>query len=213
MAKRLHKEDSYFQHNKVQFIPNGPAYFKAVYQLLDETKEEIHFQTYIFQEDETGHQMADALIRTAHRGVQINLLVDAYGSKALSEATISRMKAAGIKVRKFGPLLSKGKIHFGRRLHQKILVSDRKKAIVAGINVSNNYSGIHEKTPWLDFGVLVEGEIIPSLLTICLKIWLGFGMKRLRHRMEKNRMARKDADTTFHVRVRPLENDGLRGKY
>jgi len=213
MAKRHHKENTFYQHNKVQFIRNGPEYFKAVYKLLDETKEEIFFQTYIFQEDDTGRQMADALIRTAMRGVRINLLADAYGSKLLSDDSILRMKAAGIKVRKFGPLLSKGRIHFGRRLHQKILISDRRKAIIAGINISNNYSGIHERKPWLDFGVFIEGDIIPSMVTICLKIWLGFGSRRIRQRIEKSWTAAHAADASFQTRVRPLENDGLRGKY
>jgi cardiolipin synthase A/B len=213
MAKRFHKEDPYFHHNRIRFIRNGPAYFAAVYKLLDETKEEIHVQTYIFEEDETGNQMADALIRTAQRGVRIDLLVDAFGSKALSEKTISRMKQAGIRMRLFGPLLSKGKIHFGRRLHQKILISDRRKAIIAGVNISNNYSGIKEREPWLDFGVLVEGDVMPSLVKISLRVWLGFGMKRILRRVEKSRIVAGVSDTSFHVRMRPLENDGLRGKY
>jgi len=213
MAKRIYKEEKYFQRNKIQFVLNGPAYFSAVHKLLDETKEEVHFQTYIFEEDDTGRQMADALIRAAERGVKVYLLVDAYGSKNLGEKTKARLKRSGVQLRMFGPLFSKGRIHFGRRLHQKIILSDRRKALIGGINISNNYSGIHGGAPWLDFAVLVEGDVLPSLVNICLKIWLGFSMKNLRRKFEKSLPPPHSSDQASHVWIRPLENDGLRGKY
>jgi len=213
MAKIVGKSGKYFKHNRIQLIHSGSSFFSAVYTMLDEAKEEIHFQTYIFEEDETGRQMADALIRTAERGIRVYLLADAYGSRNLSEATIQKMKNAGVKVRLFGPLLSKGKIHFGRRLHQKIVLCDQRKAIISGVNISNNYSGIGGNHPWLDFAVLVEGDVIPSLAHITVKTWLGFSMQNWRKKFEKSILPLLKTDDTYRVFIRALENDGLRGRY
>jgi cardiolipin synthase len=212
MAKDPGKKEKFFQHNHVRLIYSGPPFFTAVIRLLEEAKEEIHFQTYIFEEDETGQRMANELIRAAQRGVKVYLLADAYGSKNFSDETRQRLQAGGVTVRLFRPLLSRGKIHFGRRLHQKIIVCDQRKAIVAGVNISNNYSGVKDRHPWLDFAVLVEGDVIPSILHVCERTWRGFSMKNLRRRFEKS-LQKLAANPSYQVPVKTLENDGLRGRY
>ena len=191
---------------------SGREYFDLTYQLLEEAKEEVHFQTYIFKEDETGHSMADALIRTAQSGVRVYLLADAYGSNDLAKETIRRMRQAGIVVRLFGPLLSRGRFHIGRRMHQKITLIDRRIALIGGINISNNYSGQKEKE-WLDFGVLVEGDIIPSLVNITLNTWLGMSMQNLRRRWRREQRVEAQRTVVRTVQMKALENDALRGKY
>ena len=211
MAKKFPPRQ-YFDHNSTQLVMSGKEYFDLSYQLLNEAREEVHFQTYIFEEDETGKKMADALIQTAQRGVRVYLLADAYGSQRMSDETKTRMRQAGIVVRLFGPLLSKGRIHFGRRLHQKIILVDRRKALIGGINISNNYSGLRGKE-WLDFGVLVEGNIIPTLVNITLNTWLGFSMQNLRRKWRHEQRAEMIVRPDQTVRVKALENDGLRGKY
>ena len=65
--------------------------------------EEIHLQTYILAQDETGQRIANALIQASSvRGVKVYLLVDAYGSQNLSGAFIQNLKQAGIQFQKYG---------------------------------------------------------------------------------------------------------------
>ena len=82
--------------------------------MIDEAKEEIHFQVYIFEADTTGTKIALALLRAALRGVKIFLLVDAFGSANLPAEITDQFKSAGVEVKRYGPFYSKGRFHFGR---------------------------------------------------------------------------------------------------
>src|SRR5207245_686118 len=62
--------------------------------------------------------------------------------------------------------------HLGRRLHRKVIVIDRKTAIVTGLNISNNYNDIRTKKSWLDFAIIVEGAIVAKLYALCLQRWV-----------------------------------------
>lgn len=207
------KRSKYFSKNKARLIRSGPDFFKEMVWLIEGAQQEIHLQTYILEEDATGHRIVDALITAAQRGVKVFLLPDAYGSGQLKSETVSSLRNAGVEIRFFGPLFSKGRIHFGRRLHHKIIIADRSKAMVAGINISNNYSGNADKLPWLDFGVLVEGDVLPSLVKICQRTWAGFHIKKLSTKPNPFLNVTSTPDDSFTTMIQPIENDGLRGKY
>jgi cardiolipin synthase len=83
---------------------------------------------------------------------------------------------------------------------------------VTGINISNNYSGFTGKLPWLDFGVLVEGEVVPSLVRICERTWEGFRFSGGIQKTEITDLPLPDNEQSLML-IRPLENDALRGKY
>lgn len=163
----------YTLHNRVEWIRSGRPYFNRLLELIDSAKHEIHIQTYIFDSDSTGNLIADGLIRAAKRNVQVFLLVDAFGSKNLSSETIINLRNAGINIRKFGELYSNGRFHIGRRLHHKISVFDGDISIVGGINISDNYNDTTEVKAWLDFAVIMYGNISRRLQYICRQQWDG----------------------------------------
>lgn len=161
----------YKRGNSVVWIQSGEEYFDLLEKLIDSARQEIHLQTYIFSSDETGSKIADALIRAANRKIEVFLLVDAFGSKDLSDHTINRFKNAGIHFRVFGRLFSNGTFHIGRRMHHKITVIDGQTSLVGGINISNNYNSINGLIPWLDFAVVLKGNISNRLRYICFRRW------------------------------------------
>ena len=55
-------------------------------------------------------------------------------------------------------------------MHHKIVVADRKKAIVGGINIADKYYGPKNTEPWLDFAILINGDICAKLEKICYLI-------------------------------------------
>ncbi|MGZ4034537.1 MAG: phospholipase D-like domain-containing protein [Bacteroidia bacterium] len=157
----------YFPAESVELINSGDNYFDTLEELIGSAKEEIHLQTYIFDEDKTGTVIANALMRAADRGVQIFILVDAYGSKSLSYEFIERMQKHEINFRFFSPLFSKESIYLGRRLHHKIVVADRKTALVGGINIADKYHGTDVGPAWLDYAVLIRGDVCTKLSGLC----------------------------------------------
>ncbi|MEJ0105932.1 MAG: phospholipase D-like domain-containing protein [Bacteroidota bacterium] len=160
----------YTSNNKIKLIHGGRDYFDLLIQLINQATESIHLQTYIFGDDETGREVADALKTAAKRNVQVHVLADGYASQAMSRHFINELKAAGIHFRFFEPLLKSKHFYFGRRLHHKVFVADAKSALVGGINIANRYNDMPGKPAWLDFALYDEGEVAKELCVLCWKL-------------------------------------------
>jgi cardiolipin synthase len=168
------KSSSLFtSNNHVTLVQGGKAYFDLLEKIIEESKESIHFQVYIFENDETGQRIAQALISAAKRKVKVYLLVDGYASQSISDKLIKQLTVGGIHFRFFEPLFKGSYFYFGRRLHHKVVVVDSCVALVGGVNISNHYNDLPGKPAWLDFAIVVRGEIVKEICTICWKTWKG----------------------------------------
>jgi cardiolipin synthase len=190
--------------NKVELIQGGKDYFTLLIKLINEATQSIHFQTYIYDEDETGNEVTDALIAAAGRGVKIFMLLDRYGSQGLSNDWVKKVTAAGIFFRFFKPLFKGKRFYLGRRLHHKVVVIDGCKSTVAGLNISNRYNDTAEASAWLDWAIFIEGEASEKLEDIC--------KSRLRLRYAKHVPERKAGDFNGTSPVRISVNDWVRRK-
>ncbi len=161
----------YSHRNRVKLIHGGRDYFEAVLQLIRHATTQIHLQTYIYDEDETGWLVAEALIAAALRGVKVYVLVDGYASSSLSEDFVRHLQFSGIHFRYFEPVLSSRHFYVGRRLHHKILVADARESLVGGINISNKYNDLPENPAWLDWAMWAEGEVSYDLFKVCAEFW------------------------------------------
>jgi cardiolipin synthase A/B len=168
---------AYTAQNKVQLIRGGKQYFDLLLQLINQATESIHLQTYIFNDDETGQQIAGALKTAAKRGVVVHLMADGYASKNLSPHFIAALKDAGIHFRFFEPFFKSKQFYFGRRMHHKVFVADGTFAVVGGVNIANRYNDTVAQPAWLDFALFAEGEIAQQLCILCWKTWNGFAAK------------------------------------
>jgi cardiolipin synthase len=161
----------YTHHNRVRLVHGGKDYFSTILNLIDSAKTSIHLQTYIFDGDETGRMVAEALIRAAGRQVQIYILLDGYASQHLDKHIIHQWKTAGIHFRWFWPLLKSRKFYLGRRMHHKVVVIDAAIGMAGGINISNRYNDIDGQKGWLDRALLVEGQAALKLHIVCRDMW------------------------------------------
>lgn len=161
----------YTAYNVVQLVRGGKEFFRLLEELIDNARHTVHLQTYIYDEDETGTRVAEALKRAAQRGVKVYLLLDGYASQGLSAKFIDELKAADVHFRWFEPLLKSRHFYFGRRLHHKVAVADACYSLVGGINVSNKYNDMEGQPAWLDWAVLSRGEVSLQLHRICIRVW------------------------------------------
>ncbi len=196
----------YFPAESVKLIFSGNDFFKTLESFIDNAKETIHFQIYIFEEDETGKQIAEALLRAANRGVEIYLLVDAYGSKDLSIDFIKKIQQGAIKFRFFSPLFSKESIYWGRRLHHKVVVIDKTVSMVGGINIGDRYRGSETAPAWLDYAALIKGDVCLELHNLCSAL---FEKKRFRQAEQVTVLKEKETGTPL---VRFSKNDWIKGQ-
>lgn len=195
--------------NAATFLRAGNSAFAQMVDCIDKARYEIHLQTYIFVNDETGALIHQALLRAAHRGVKVFLLLDAYGSLELmrNNPWKTAWQTAGIRFRWFGRPFTGENLNIGRRLHQKVLLIDGQTAIVGGFNIANRYNDMPGLPAWLDFGLLVEGPVCMQLRKLVLQIWRTDG-----HAPEDNPVW-GSLTPKGEVPVQIIRNDWLRGVY
>ncbi len=161
----------YTLRNEASLIRGGSAYFNALETLIQNAQKSIHFQVYIFDDDETGQRIAKALTDASNRGVKVHLLIDGYASQYLSNSFIQNLTKSGIHFRWFEPVFRGKTFYFGRRMHHKMVVADGSTALVGGMNISNRYNDLPDRPAWLDWAVLVSGEIATKLDVLSVKMW------------------------------------------
>jgi cardiolipin synthase len=172
--KKSISASGYSSVNRVKLIRGGKPYFDLLLQMIAGAKESIHLQTYIYDDDETGIAVAEALKEATLRNVKVYLMADGYASQVMSQSFINEMRAAGIHFRFFEPLFKSKFFYFGRRLHHKMAVVDTRYALVGGINITNRYNDMPGKPAWLDYALYTEGETARELCVLCWKTWKGF---------------------------------------
>jgi cardiolipin synthase len=185
MLRGSTKQSSYIPHNKVKLVKGGREYFTVLPRLINQAQHVIHLQVYIYEDDETGQQVASALKEAARRGVKVYLLADGYASKELSTPFIKELQTAGINFRFFEPILKSEHFYFGRRMHQKVLVVDGYYGLVGGINISNRYNDIHDDPAWLDWALYMEGPAAAALHKICIDVWARPGQMALKRSLQQ----------------------------
>lgn len=194
----------YTGHNRVQLVHGGSEYFSRMEAMIRGARHTVHLQTYIFDEDRTGLQIADALRECSLRGVDVYMLADGYASRKLSERFIRQMRHAGIRFRYFEPVFQSDSFYFGRRLHHKVIVADGCRAMVGGVNVSDRYNDLPGDPAWLDWAIYVEGEAAQELHQLCTKLWVKFPVEV---RKILTREKPFTPDPSLHCRVRIRQND------
>jgi cardiolipin synthase len=162
------------RHNRVKLVRGGTAYFDCLVGMIEAARETIHLQTYIFDDDETGRLVGNALKAAAKRKVAVYVLADGFASRRLSDHFINDLRNAGVKFRFFEPLFKSRYFYFGRRLHHKLLVTDTRFALTGGVNISDRYNDKPGHAAWLDFALFVEGEAAKELCVLCWKTWNGY---------------------------------------
>jgi cardiolipin synthase A/B len=145
--------------NRLTLLPDGPERLEALVALIDDAQESLRVLYYIWEDDETGRRVRDALVRAAGRGVKVSLLVDGFG--AVAGGFFQPLIDAQARFCRFVP-------RWGRRYllrnHQKLALADGRKAIVGGFNISSDYFGTIESGAWRDLGLEVEGPCAASLV-------------------------------------------------
>ena len=96
----------------------------------------IAMSSYIFRNDATGNEFADALIEAAQRGVAVRVLLDSVGMGYFYPAVYYRMKRGGVTAARFLHTWLPWRMPFlNMRNHRKLLVADGAVAFVGGINI------------------------------------------------------------------------------
>jgi cardiolipin synthase len=159
--------------NAVTLYHDGRSAFDAMLAAIRGARHHVHIQFFIFRSDPTGERFVEALCECAARGVEVRFLYDSVGSYSLSRALLRRLTAVKGNVAAFLPILNPlYRLRVNLRNHRKILVIDGKVGFTGGLNIGDEYIGLHPKFgKWRDTHLRVEGPAVEGLQRIFLEDW------------------------------------------
>ncbi len=169
-------------NNQITLLQNGEIYFQAIEAALDRAVNDIYLESYIFENDNTGRRIAEALKRAALRGVKTHMLIDGFGSSSFPKTMVDTLEAAGVIVLKFRPKTSPWTLRRRRlrRLHRKIVVVDRTIAFVGGINIIDDFEIPGQTSMRFDYAVSVEGPLVEKIHDAARQVWSRVARPRSR---------------------------------
>lgn len=158
--------------NAVKLLVNGEHKFPEVLQAIQNAKHHVHIEYYIFEDDEIGKALADAMIIKAKEGVKVRFIYDDFGSRDIRKKLVPKLIENGVEAY---PFL---KVHFillanrlNYRNHRKIIVIDGYTSFVGGINVSDRYINNNSQLYWRDTHLRIDGPGTQYLQYLFLCDW------------------------------------------
>lgn len=154
--------------NRVVLLQDGPATFAALAEAIRSAQVRVDMESYQF-DDEAGGEFADILLAARKRGVEVNLIHDAWGTLDTSNALFDRLREGGVRVLEFNPLVPNERVpvSLNQRNHRKLLCADGRRCITGGVNISKVYrnrpaapDAPADEQAWRDTAVLVEGPVV-----------------------------------------------------
>ena len=162
-------------NNEVKLLINGEEKFPELLKELENATSHIHFEYYIYENDITGNQIADLLVKKAKQGVEVRFMYDDFGSHSLGKSFLKKLQDAGVQT---APFYKIRWYAFANRLnyrnHRKIVIIDGIVGFVGGINMSDKYRNDLKKDNhlyWRDTHIMIKGQATAYLQYLFMGDW------------------------------------------
>ncbi len=161
-----------FEGNSIETFTSGDSFIQALLRELQQARQHIHIESYIFEDDAVGRMVRDVLIEKSRSGVEVRVIYDDVGCWHVPNRFFERMREAGIEVRSF---LKVRFPHFTNKVnyrnHRKIIVIDGRAGFVGGMNLAERYVRGFSWGIWRDTHLMLKGKAVHGLQTAFLLDW------------------------------------------
>lgn len=158
--------------SRIEAYTDGVSKMEALLAEIARARHHIHIQYYIFNDDETGRSLRDALAAKAREGVEVRILYDDVGSAKAKKTFFTQMRGMGIEVYAFlhvkFPFFT-SKVNY--RNHRKIAVIDGRVGFIGGMNIADRYVRGTGWGTWRDTHFRIEGSGAAGLQASFLSDW------------------------------------------
>ncbi|MBP7453285.1 MAG: cardiolipin synthase [Ottowia sp.] len=161
----------------IEILPSGGTTLDALLREINAAQHHVHLEYYIFEPDQTGTRLLNALTAKARAGVEVRLLVDAIGSPALlsrkHRQLLTTLLDAGGEYAVFHPTrLDRLRPLVNLRTHRKIVVVDGHVGLMGGINVTDDENeNVRPHDAYRDTHLLLRGGAVRWLQYLFLQDW------------------------------------------
>lgn len=176
LGDRLNHTTLLGRNNLKVFDSGGDAYH-AMLSAIDDAQCSVVPCVYQFDNDALGQQFVRSLAAATARGVEVKVLLDAFGSKLSRPSIVGLLRQAKISFKLFMPLYP-WKLHLVNfRNHRKIMVVDRCIGFTGGMNIRQGHLAPPSSTlkPIRDVHFQVNGPVVGDLLHVFMEDWESAG--------------------------------------
>lgn len=158
---------------KIEVLTNGPHFYAAILDAFRSAQHSINVEAYVFQKGEIASRYVEVLSERAKAGVQVNLVLDAFGSLGAPDKVFAPLLQAGGRVSRYNRLTWYRVLRMDSRTHRELVIVDGKIGFIGGAGVADQwFNGAKGKPRWRDTMVKVEGEAVANLQATFAENWL-----------------------------------------
>ncbi|HEU5348535.1 MAG TPA: phospholipase D-like domain-containing protein, partial [Ktedonobacterales bacterium] len=162
--------------NRLEIYSYGEHLYDAMLEAIDNARETIYLETYLWKDDAVGRTFKERLIAKAAEGVAVYVIFDTFGNLVVPRAF--KRFPPSIYVLPFWAIRRPWHVLDPRRYgldHRKLLVVDGTTAFMGGYNIGKLYA-----TQWRDTHMRICGPEAQELAQAFVDFWNRFCRKRER---------------------------------
>lgn len=167
-------DSALMQGSRIKYFSDGKGKFDALIHDMENAQRHIHFQYYIFEDDEIGKKVKTVLMKKALEGVEVRVLYDDAANWKVKNVFYEEMQTAGVEITGFlrvrVPVFT-SKVNY--RNHRKVVVIDGKIGYIGGMNVADRYL----TDTWKDMHLRIVGKGVLALQSAFLIDWVSSGKR------------------------------------
>ena len=159
--------------NHIKMLKGGDETYPAMLEAIRQAQRSIALQSYIFDHDTVGKELAQALIEAHNRGVRVRVLIDGVGAKYSHPPITALLRDAGVETALFmQPVIGIRLVYANLRSHRKLLVIDGLHGFTGGMNIREGFvTAIAKQAVTHDTHFQVSGPIVYQLMTNFAHDW------------------------------------------
>jgi cardiolipin synthase A/B len=162
------------EDNCLQLYGYGQDLYDGMLEAIDNAKECIYIETYIWKDDEAGWAFKTHLARKAAEGVEVYVVFDRIGNLVVPHNFKATFDPA-IHLQQYLSVSSILHLFDPRRYaldHRKLLIVDRKISFIGGYNIGSLYAA-----SWRDTHLRIQGPLSREIASSFIDFWNRFSNK------------------------------------
>lgn len=172
----MHPAEVHIGENRLQLYTYGQDLYEAMIAAIDDARETIYLESFIWKADAVGQRFKDHLMAKAAQGIQVYIIYDTFGNLVVPSA-FKRFPSC-IHLVRFWAMRRPWHLLDPRRYavdHRKLLVVDGRIGFIGGYNLGALYA-----TEWRDTHLRIAGPAALDLAQAFVDYWNRFAPKRER---------------------------------
>lgn len=168
--------------NDFRLLVDGDHFIPVMLEAIDNASEQVLLEMYLFESGHLAGLFIDALCSAVQRGVNVCVMLDDYGARALLKHDRNRLTASGVHLTFFNPLRY-GKLRRNLfRDHRKVLVVDNTVAFTGGLGITDEFDpAAGTRHYWHETVVEIKGPVLQDWRALFIDNWNRWSQEKLGH--------------------------------